>query len=264
MYLGDFSGLYLAELVINMLGFHWATFIVFFSFLLAISVFLVHRYVDEYPIDFEPTNSLKEFVNDKLGNLRLIFCHSKRALAVVEATLLICFYFNILLWFPYYFTSLGYASYATNLSVIAPLLVFFGCLGFESLIKFCPNYSHWFISSLLLASTVCQFQMIDLADEPDASSAINHFFLLIFVSSLCFSGPINAVFMTELSFLTADDSKAAMYIFIVQSALQCLLSMGTTFLIGILLEISTCGIMQARIPSCGSCSSTPCCWRWWT
>ena len=96
-----------------MLGFHWATFIAFFSFLLAMSV-LVHKYVDEYPLDLEPTSSLKEFVNDKVKNLRLVFCHSKRAFAVVEAALLICFYYSILLRFPYYFTSLGYASYATT------------------------------------------------------------------------------------------------------------------------------------------------------
>ena len=241
--------------MINVLGFHWTTFIVFFSFLLSLSTLLVHKYVNEYPIEFEPTNSFQEFISDKLGNMEVILCHPKRAVAVVEATLLVCLYYNILLWFPYYFTSLGYASYATYLSVIATLLVFFGCLGFESLIKFCPNYSHWFISTLLLITALCQFKMIELADEPNSSSTISYFFLLIFISSLCFSGPINAVFMTELSFLTADSSKAAMYIFIVQSATQCLLSMGVTFLIGILLEIRTRSVIQGRIRFYGSCSS---------
>ena len=95
--------------MMNMLGFKWTVFIVFFSFLLSFSMLLVHQYIDEYPVEFETVNSHEDFVRDKLGNMKLIFCHPKRLMGVIEATLIILLYYNILLWFPYYFTSFGYA-----------------------------------------------------------------------------------------------------------------------------------------------------------
>ena len=49
-FLGDCFSLYIAELMINVLGFDWAVFIVTFSLLLLTSIVLVHRYVEEYPI----------------------------------------------------------------------------------------------------------------------------------------------------------------------------------------------------------------------
>ena len=143
----------------------------------------------------------------------------------------------MLIWFPYYFTEIGYGSYATHLSVITPLLTFAGYLGFESLIKFCPNYSHWLISALLMLAAFCQSQLIPLVSEPDSPSKTNRLFLLIFSSSLCLSGPLN-VFMTELSYLTSDSKVAAMYIFIVHSLLCRMFTMGSMLLIGELLERS--------------------------
>lgn len=79
---------------------------------------LVHKYVDEYPIEYEAADSLTESVKSKLANMKLIFYHPKRAIAVIENVLFIGLYYNMLIWFPYYFTEIGYASYATHLSVI--------------------------------------------------------------------------------------------------------------------------------------------------
>lgn len=196
---------------------------------------LVHKYVDEYPIEYEAADSLTESVKSKLANMKLIFYHPKRAIAVIENVLFIGLYYNMLIWFPYYFTEIDYASYATHLSVITPFLTFFGCLGFESLIKVCQSYSHWFISALLLVSTFCQFQLTWLAEEPNTPSTIKSFLLLIFVSSLCLSGPLNTIFMTEQSSLTSDSRVAAMYIFIVHSLLCRMFIMGSMLVIGTLL-----------------------------
>ena len=193
-----------------------------------------------------------------MENVKLILCHPKRAVAVVENVLFVGLYYNILLWFPYYFTRIGYASHATNFSVISAFLMFFGCLVFESLIKFCPSYCHWVISALLVGATVFQFQMIFLADEPSSAEGVQTFFLLILAESLCLSGPLNTILTTELSFLTADSRKAAMYIFVVHSMLSRMFSMGSMFPIDSLLEISTDGPMQARVRFSGSCSSM--CW----
>lgn len=156
-FIGDFFTLYLAELLMKVLGLDWTVFIMCFSFLLLISVVLVHLYVEEYPLEYKSINSLLESIRDKLENMKLIFYHSRRITAVTESVLFLGFYCNILLWFPYYFTSFGYAFYATHLSALPPLLIFLGCLAFEYLIKFCPNYSHWFISTLLLVASFGKF-----------------------------------------------------------------------------------------------------------
>ena len=237
--LGDFFSLYIGELVMNVLGLDWTLFVVCFSLLLCMSIVLVERYMNEYPIEYEPADSLIQSVSGKLGNMKLIFCHYKRLLVVLENMLLIGFYYNILLWYPYYFTEIGYASYTIHLSVITPLLCFFGCLAFESLIKLCSNYSHWFISALLMVSTFSQFQMIWLVGEPNSSSTVSSFFWWIFVYSLCLSGPLNTVYMTEMSFLTSNNKVAAMYIFLVHSLFCRLFNMGSMLSIGYLLEIST-------------------------
>ena len=222
--------------MMNLLGFHWTVFMVFFSFLLFTSILLVQKYVKEYPIEYKQATSLLESVRNKFGNMKLIFCHTKRMIAVVENVLLLGLFYSILLWFPYYFTEIGYASYAINLSVMTPFLVFFGCLGFEYMIKFCPNYSHWIISGLLLLASLCLFELHSLVQEPNALLIVNHFFFLIFVCSLCLAGPINTVFMTELSFLTSDSKIAAMYIFVVYSMLCRIFNMGSMFIIGEFLE----------------------------
>ena len=65
------------------------------------------------------------------------------------------------------------------------------------------------------------------------------FCLLVVAESLCLSGPLNTLLTAELSFLTMDSRKAAMYIFVVHSMLSRLFSMGSMFLIGSLLETST-------------------------
>ena len=145
----------MGELVMNELKFDWTVFVVSFSLLLGISILLVQKYVKEYPIEYEATASLSEFARDKLENVQLILHHSKRAAVVVQNFFIIGFYYNILLWYPYYFTFIGYGAYATHLSVITPLLAFAGCLAFESLIKLCPRYSHWFISGLLMVVAFC-------------------------------------------------------------------------------------------------------------
>ena len=128
--MGDFLSLYIAEFIMNILGLHWTAFVVVFSFLLSFSMLLVHRYVEEHPIEYEAAGSLAESVKNKLGNMKLIVCHPKRAMAVAESILFISLYYCILVWFPYYFTEIGYGPYATHLSVIFPLLVFLGCLAF--------------------------------------------------------------------------------------------------------------------------------------
>ena len=165
-FLGDCFSLYIAELMINVLGLDWTIFIVTFSFLLFTSIMLVHRVVEEYPVQSQPTSSFSEFLADKVENMKLILHHSKRAVAVVENVLVVGLYYNMLLWFPYYFTSIGYASHATNLSVISSFMMFFGCLVFESVARLCPNYCHWVISALLIGAAGIQFQMISLVNEP--------------------------------------------------------------------------------------------------
>ena len=92
--LGDFSTLYMGELVMNELEFDWTVFVVSFSLLLGISILLVQKYVKEYPIEYEATASLSEFARDKLENVQLILHHSKRAAVVVQNFFIIGFYYR--------------------------------------------------------------------------------------------------------------------------------------------------------------------------
>ena len=252
----------MAEFIISMLGFHWTVFIVFFSFLLFSSILLVHKYIKEYPIEYELSANLIEAVKNKFGNMKRIFCHQKRMFAVLENVILLGLFYSMLLWFPYYFMEIGYASDAINLSAITPFLMFFGCLGFEYLIKFCSNYAHWIISALLLLASICLLELHTLVGESNSFITVNHFFFLIFVCSLCLAGPLNTVFMTELSFLTADNKIASMYIFVVYAMLCRIFSMGSMFIIGEFLERSTPIVMQIKIPFLWFCSSMLSCWHW--
>ena len=88
----------------------WAVYVLVLTAFLLFSLGLLYRNVDECPLQEEEAQfpTVREYVEDKFRNMREIVCDPKKVMVLCEFTLIAALYYNILLWFPYYFTVSGY------------------------------------------------------------------------------------------------------------------------------------------------------------
>lgn len=109
-WLGDSLGLLLGFLLLDVEKVDWAVYVLVFAAFLLLSLALFSRNVEEYPVEDEEAEfaTAWEYVQDKFRNIRSILCDPEKAVAICEFTLISAFYYNIMLWFPYYFTVTGY------------------------------------------------------------------------------------------------------------------------------------------------------------
>ena len=80
-------------------------------------------------------------------------------MVVLELASLGGFYYSVLLWFPFYFTYIGYEEYSNYLSIICPLISFGGSLAFGYLLSFCKSINHWIMSAFLISAIVVHYWM---------------------------------------------------------------------------------------------------------
>ena len=69
------------------------------------------------------------------------------------------YYYNMLLWFPFYFTFIHYGQYASYLSIIAPICLVIGSIFFQNLAKLCPTFTHWVGSLFYLIAVGIQWAL---------------------------------------------------------------------------------------------------------
>ena len=71
------------------------------------------------------------------------FTYPNRFGIILELTCISAYYYNLFLWFPFYFTFIHYEEYASYLSIILPIAYVVGNILFQNLTKLCSTFIHW-------------------------------------------------------------------------------------------------------------------------
>lgn len=235
-FLGDTFALIIGKVVISIFHWDWSIFIVIYAVLLFLAGLLVYLFLSEYPIRNEQQfESVTQFIQDKLNCLKEVIYEPKRASVLLEQGLLSALYYNILLWFPFYFADIGYEEEAIYLSVLAPTLICVGSLSFECLTSSCLPIKHWIITVFIAVGMTCFFVMLGVINQSKSTQTIMVLFILVFGSNFMLSGPFNSMAMLEFSVLSSDNRVASMYIFILYNLIKNIFNTFSLLLIGYLL-----------------------------
>ena len=88
-------------------------------------------------------------VDEKWTIMKEIMKKPNQALVIIETLLFNVLFFTTILWFPYFFSVLGYESYANNIALTAPIVAITAPIIFEILIKPFEKYSNQVLMALL-------------------------------------------------------------------------------------------------------------------
>ena len=103
-----------------------------------------------------------------------------KVMVLCEFTLIAALYYNILLWFPYYFTVAGYEEYAAYFSMLGSAPIFVGTLFMEHVLNLCPKQRHWFTMVLLVVTAGVQFWILEVGKQGQSTETIVLLVVLIF------------------------------------------------------------------------------------
>lgn len=124
------------------LNLNWAIFLLIScSFLFAVA-FLLFFYVAETPAEHPESSSFCEALKEKVEKVKEIFSESARGWLIVEVILTEGMFYNVLLWYPFYFSLISYEQYAFAISVIFSINIVAGTFAFEALLDKCPSSSN--------------------------------------------------------------------------------------------------------------------------
>ena len=98
------------------------------------------------------------------------------------------YYYNLLLWFPFYFTFIHYGQYASYLSLIVPICLAVGSISFQNLIGLCPSFTHWVSSLLYLLAVIIHWALLEV-NKADGHTAVGLYFILVVAGSFIIGGP---------------------------------------------------------------------------
>ena len=96
-----------------------------YAFLIFVGIYLLAALLQQFVVDERHTlqnqNGL-EYIRQSFRNFRVFFAVPRNLLWCIENCALIIFYFNVMMWAPYYFTKIGFESQTTLISLMFPLL----------------------------------------------------------------------------------------------------------------------------------------------
>lgn len=170
-----------------------------------------------------------------------ILQNPKKLLAILEIVAIALCYYNILLWFPYYFSFIGFQDYASYLSIICPISIFFGGIFFESLMKLCARFDKHVTTFLILIFIFTNYCIILIhrnETEGNRNQTVFLYFMSIVLGTLALSGPYNRLFIKEIYDVTDGTVKMKYYIITLYVFFRCFFLTINFFSTGIILEHS--------------------------
>ena len=235
--MGDVASVLLGELVINVAGWNWSVFTLLFTLLLFSSSLLFYLLVEECPMEVDDRSlTTCQKLYEQLNNLKQNFTHSNRLGVILEHAFLAAFYYNLLLWFPFYFNLIDYGRYASYLSIIFPICLVLGNVFFQNFIKLCPTFTHW-TSSVFHTLTVIINLALFLVNKADENASVELYFCLIIASSFIMGGPYTQIGIHEYSLEIEGDRDALYYMMSMFALLRSLINLFVLFLISYFMEL---------------------------
>ena len=187
--MGDVASILLGELMMNVVGWNWSVFILLFALLLFSSGLLLYLFVEECPMQTDGTNRTTcQKLQEQLSNLKQNFTHVNRFGVLLENACITTYYYNLLLWIPFYFTFIHYGQYASYLSIVSPICMVLGNVFFQNLVKLCPAFTHWVSCSFYLLTIIIHWALLEV-NRADEAGFIGLYFVLIIAASFIVGGP---------------------------------------------------------------------------
>ena len=169
---------------------------------------------------------MKNFFQDNLGN----------SLWFVDAILQHALAYNLMLWFPYYFSKLHFNFSMILISISFYVMTFPGCILLESLISCFPKKKKKLTFGFLMASFILTAILPFI--EPIEENA-PFYILITCLIGLTEAGPSSRVFNSEMIERTNNDTKMNYYVLLTNRLFYMLALVFFMLSIGILMQIST-------------------------
>jgi len=106
----------------------------------------------------------------------------------------ICYY-NVLLWYPYYFELIGYNTYSSFFSIVIPISLAFGGMLFENILKKVPHQINKFMIGSIFFYFLSNVFLIIVHRSDEKNDNVIAYFIIVSIGNLGMAGPFNRVFL---------------------------------------------------------------------
>ena len=106
--LGDVAFLLLGDLIVNRLKWGWHIFVVVFCCFILTSSLAFYCYLEEITLEVSQDNSLCTKIQEQFHQTKQLLLKPNIFLVVLEVSLYSCLFYNMLTWYPYFFTVVGF------------------------------------------------------------------------------------------------------------------------------------------------------------
>ena len=170
--------------------------------------------------------------------MKRILRKPNQALVLTEALLFNVIFYTYLLWFPYFFSVLGYENYANNIVLTVPLVAISCPIIFEILIKPFERHSNRILGFSLGLSTIAALGLVIVGYQPQTEEIVVYYFVLVILQGVFYEPPFCRVIMSELSLEAQNDEKVIYYMHALLNGLECIITTFLFYSVGYLIEKS--------------------------
>jgi len=104
-------------------------------------------------------------------------------------------YFNVLLWYPYYFELIGYHTYSSFFSIVIPISNTLGGMLFEYILKKVPHLKNKFVIGSIFLYFLSNAFLILVHKSDEQNDNVMTYFIIVIIGNLGLAGPFNRVLL---------------------------------------------------------------------
>lgn len=168
-----------------------------------------------------------------------MFSITKYTLLIIDFSLKATFYYNILLWFPYYFTALNFPFEASLISIVFPIFTIIGSYIFElAMLKYEP-WSGVAANFCLGLSVVVSIIMLYYGTLEQTSEIMKIYIFLSAIQGFFAGGPSCRLNQKDIASITEGNSTDLYVILSILGIIVSILLIISLYCIGYFLERGT-------------------------
>ena len=175
--LGDALAVLFGQLVLNKLGWDWSLYLLFCCGFLFILSFLSELLLEEVPNNLPQHGTFIDQMHKNIIQVKDLLAVKKNILLTIDFTLQEGLYYNILMWYPYYFTVVSLNQYGAYITILFPFCYLIGQFLFESLIGYCSSYTNQIMIILLGLLVVDHFCLLSVSYLEQSTGIVIFYFI---------------------------------------------------------------------------------------
>jgi len=104
-------------------------------------------------------------------------------------------YFNVLLWYPYYFELIGYHTHSSLFSIVIPISNTIGGMLFEYILKKITRNKNKFVIGSIFLYFLSNIFLILVHRSDEQNDNVMTYFIIVIIGNLGLAGPFNRVLL---------------------------------------------------------------------